>query len=560
MSSTSTSLSSALSATTAASTYDTSSILAAIAGTSTPGIDVDAAVDAALYADRAGERIWQAEQTTLTSQTTALTSIQTATQSLYSDFESLNSLTGPMAARTVTSSDSSMATASAATGTVAGTHTITVNNLASTGSWYSDLATSATATLPSSSFTLTTTAGASATFTLGSGGVNDLNDLASSINSHSLGVTATVVSDSTGSRLAIISNTAGGAGDFSITSTPTTGTSWSSPTLASGQTLGADSFTIAMNGTTSTISTTNGETLSTLASNINSQNLGVTASVVNDTSGSHLSIVSADGSTPFTISEPAFGFTQAAAGADASFTVDGVPLTSASNTVTTAISGVTLNLTGVSTTTTPSATLTVSADSSTISTALSQFVADYNSAINLVNTQFTYSGSTSSQGVLGSDPTVRSLQSALLSALNYVNTSASTSGTTVSTLGDLGISTNTDGTLSLDTSTLSNQLVNNAGAVQSFFMGSALNGFAANMTSALSTFTNAGNGAFTVDLNSISSTNTDLTNQINDYENLYIANQKTLLTTMYTNAEAALQSLPTQLKQIQAELGNTSNS
>ena len=41
----------------------------------------------------------------------------------------------------------------------------------------------------------------------------------------SLGVTAHVVSDASGSRLAIISNTSGSAGDFSITSANYTGTS-----------------------------------------------------------------------------------------------------------------------------------------------------------------------------------------------------------------------------------------------------------------------------------------------------------------------------------------------
>ena len=44
-----------------------------MAGTSTPGIDVNSAVSSALYADRAPERQWQADQVTLTSQTTALT-------------------------------------------------------------------------------------------------------------------------------------------------------------------------------------------------------------------------------------------------------------------------------------------------------------------------------------------------------------------------------------------------------------------------------------------------------------------------------------------------------
>ncbi len=440
-----------------------------------------------------------------------------------------------------------------------GNHTVSVNNLATTASWYSDLASSATATLPQSSFTLTTTAGSSATFNIGTGSINTLNDLASSINSQSLGVTASVVSDSTGSRLAIISNTSGSAADFSITSTPATGTSWSSPTLASGETLGADSFTLSYGGTTTTINTTDGESLSDLASNINSQSLGVTASVVTSSSGSHLSIVSTDGSTPFTISEPTFGFSQAVHGTDASLTVDGVPLTSASNTVTTAISGVTLNLVGTTAASAP-ATLAVAADSSTIGTAITQFVTDYNSAIKLVNSEFSYSSSTTSQGALGSDPTVRSLQTAMLNVLNDVESTGTTGSTGISTLSDLGISTNSDGSLSLDTSTLSSQLVNNASAVQTFFMGSSLNGFASKMTAALGSFTQSGSGAFSVELNSISQTNTSLTNQINDYENLYIANQKTLLTAMYSTAEEALQSLPTQLKQIQAELGNSSSS
>ena len=114
-------------------------------------------------------RGWQADQTTLTSQTTALTAIQTATQAVQNDMQTLNSLAGPLAARTVTSSNANIVSATAATGTVAGTHTIVVNSLASTGAWYSDAAASPTATLPASSFTLTTTAGASATIRTGSG-------------------------------------------------------------------------------------------------------------------------------------------------------------------------------------------------------------------------------------------------------------------------------------------------------------------------------------------------------------------------------------------------------
>src|SRR6201995_4267813 len=120
-----------------------SSTLAATTGASTPGIDVTAAVDAAIFAARAPERGWQADQATLTSQTTALTAIQTATQAVQNDIQALNSLTGPLATRSVASSNANIASATAATGTVAGTHTIVVNSLATTAAWYTDSAASA---------------------------------------------------------------------------------------------------------------------------------------------------------------------------------------------------------------------------------------------------------------------------------------------------------------------------------------------------------------------------------------------------------------------------------
>src|ERR1700744_6391667 len=119
-------MSSTSSVTSSTSSIDVSSILAAATGSSSAGIDVSSAVAAASYADRAIERVWQGEQTTLSSQASALTSIQTANQSLYNDFDSLNSLTGPLAARTATSSNTNVVTASVATGTTAATHTITV--------------------------------------------------------------------------------------------------------------------------------------------------------------------------------------------------------------------------------------------------------------------------------------------------------------------------------------------------------------------------------------------------------------------------------------------------
>jgi flagellar hook-associated protein 2 len=645
-------------------------MLAASAGTSTPGIDVNAAVTAAIYADRAPERAWQADQTTLTSQTTALTSIQTATEALATDMQNLNTLTGPLAARIVDSSNSNVVTATAATGTVTGTHTVVVNSLATTGSWYSDLESSPTATLPASSLTITTSAGDTATIATGNGNAGDtLNDLATAINGQNLGVYASVVSDSTGSRLAIVSNTSGTAADFSITSSNYTGTSWTSPDIPSGATLGVNTLTLTSAAGTANISTTSGETYAQLATAINNATvpqvptsytstqgsltagtpltagsvtsitdnatgdtfsftaasgdtvgdlnnaiaaavsagtlpaniagsaasgnevisggsadkgitvstndsvmgtmnapanvpLGLNATAGSDANGTHLTIASSGGTTPFTINEPAFGFTQAVAGANASLTVDGVPIQSASNTVTGAISGVTLNLLGAD----PGSQigLTVASDASAVSTAINQFVTDYNNALGLVNTQFSVTATTTSsgaatntQGVLASDPTIVDLQTTLEQVLNYVSTPAAGT-TTISMLSDLGISADKDtGTLSVDSTTLNNALTNNSSDVQTFFEGTALNGFANSMYNALNAFTTPANGAFEVDLSSIASANSDLTTQINDFETNYIASQQTILTNEFSQAEIALQQLPQQMAQLNVLLGLT---
>jgi flagellar hook-associated protein 2 len=299
--------------------------------------------------------------------------------------------------------------------------------------------------------------------------------------------------------------------------------------------------------------------------------LGLTATATTDSSGNtNLSIVSKDGKTTFSINEPSstdttFAFTQSAQGADASITVDGVPATYASNTVKGAISGVTLSLLGAA----PGSQigLTIASDASKVSTAINQFVTDYNTALGLVNAQFKFSTTTDSsgntstgQGVLGSDPTLVSFQATLEQALSYVATPADGTSTSVSTLRDLGITVANDGTLSVDSSTLNNALAANPTDVQNFFEGASLNGFANSVYKALNSFTSSANGAFTVDLRSIASTNSSLTTKINEFESGYIASQKTILTADYTSAETALQSLSTTMAQINSLLGTSKSS
>jgi|SRR5271163_1308375 flagellar hook-associated protein 2 len=330
-----------------------------------------------------------------------------------------------------------------------------------------------------------------------------------------------------------------------------TASSYSNTVATSSTPLAAGNFTIQVGtGAATTIQIGSGvNTLDELASSINGQNLGVTASVVNDSSGSRLAIVSnnSGAANGFTISNASgLTFTQASAGQDASLTVDGIPIDSASNTVTGAVSGLTLNIVGAQ----PGGQVTVSVAPNTAAaeTAIATFVGAYNTAIGDVNTEYTVNAN-NQEGALAGDSTVQMLQDALLSAGSY-----SGGGNGVSTLADLGITMNKDGSLTLDTSTLDNAVQNNFSAVQNFLQGASSNGFASVLNTQLGTLTAPSDGAFTIDLQSISSENSDLQSQINNFQT-YLNNQQTLLTAEYNQADITLQEIPEEEAQINAELG-----
>jgi flagellar hook-associated protein 2 len=444
------------------------SVLSALGGTT--GIDVTSAVNSILYADRAPERTWQTQQATLASQTSAINQIENETSALSDSLNNLSNLNGALSSVTATSSNTSLLTATAASRTAASNHTVVVNSLATGAAWYSDAETSSSTALPAGSVTITVGSGTPVNIATGSGTSGDnLTDLAAYINSQSLGVTANIVTDASGARLALTSTTTGSASDFTVSSASSVG------------------FTRAGN--------------------------------------------------------PA---------ANALLTIDGVPISSASNTVTGALSGVTLNLLGASPGTTIN--LSLGPDTTSINTAVSDFVNAYNTLITDVNTQTGYNTSTQTAGILQSDSAITGLQSALLASTNY----GSGSGV-FQTLTSLGVTTKSDGTLTLDSTALANAVQSNSAAVATFFQGSALNGFADTLSSSLNTYTDPTQGAFTVDLQSISNENQDLTDQTNTLE-IYLAAQQKTLTAQYNAADIAIQQLPQQIKQIQALLNPNQNS
>ena len=218
--------------------------------------------------------------------------------------------------------------------------------------------------------------------------------------------------------------------------------------------LAAGTFTLQVGSqpaATITIDATN-NTLDGLAAAITNANMGVTASVVNDSNGARLAIVSntSGAASDLTINNVSSGltFTKGATGTDASLTVDGVPISSAGNTIANTVAGLTLNLVGAAPNT--QVQIAVSPDTTKVTQAVTDFVTAYNTIIQDLTSQFTYNTSTNSAGPFAADAGARLVQTELLSAVTFAGT-----GNSFNTLAQLGVSMNNDGTLSVDNAKLS---------------------------------------------------------------------------------------------------------
>ena len=300
---------------------------------------------------------------------------------------------------------------------------------------------------------------------------------------------------------------------------------------------------------TITLDSTN-NTLATLATAINSGTYGVTASVVSDTNGSRLSLVSntsgaagaltVGGSLSDGTTSSAVGFSVGTVGADAQLTVDGLSTTSASNTVTGAIPGVTFQLLAAA----PSTTLQIQItnDNSSVETALQSFVTAYNSVASTVSTQEGKDTSGNAEPLFG-DPTLSLVQSQLAAAF----AGGSASGA-ISNIAQLGLSLGENGQLTLDTSTLDSALNANYADVTGYLQNSG--SFGQNFSSILNGLSSTGTtGAVYLALQQDSTEETGLNANVTA-EDARIATDKTTLTTELNAANQILQSIPSQLTEV----------
>lgn len=220
-------------------------------------------------------------------------------------------------------------------------------------------------------------------------------------------------------------------------------------------------------------------TLAGVCDAINKADIGVTANIVNDGNGYRLVVGSKDSGAAnalkITASDASLSLLsfdptnstdrttkQTVAAADAKIVVDGLAVTSASNTVKEVVPGVTLNLKATGSATT----LTVEQDTSEITKAVESFVKGYNNLMGTIKSLTASGLNGGKQGALANDSSVRSVAGRLRSMLG--SAVAGLSGS-VRSLADLGISTQRDGTLNLDSTKLEKAVSTNVNDVAALF-------------------------------------------------------------------------------------------
>lgn len=190
--------------------------------TSGTGFDVSSTVASIVGNLRNVETPWKTQLTSLQSQDTAISSLGTLFSNLSNDLSSLTNLTGIMAQKTGSSSDTSvLELTSASASAVAGTHTVVVKSLATTSSGYLTPIANADDTISGSITLQVGVSGKAQTIDVPASD-STLTGLAAAINASGVGVTANVLTDSSGSRLSLVSGTSGAKGSITVDSTSNT--------------------------------------------------------------------------------------------------------------------------------------------------------------------------------------------------------------------------------------------------------------------------------------------------------------------------------------------------
>jgi flagellar hook-associated protein 2 len=431
--------------------------MVAVTGTGS-GLDIDGLVASLIAAEQVpAEARLNVREASITSLSASLSSAKAA----ITDFEAASNklaLASTFSQFTTSSSDTTKATISATSSASLGSYQLAVTNLASAQ------------TLASGTFTATSDALGTGTLTIAIGTPSYSGSTYSSFSQTS---SVDITIDSSNNTLAGVRDAINNAGAGVNASILKNGDNYQL-LLVSEETGLSNSMSISISGD-SVGGDTDNDGLSQLAFN---------------SSGSQL--------------------TQYAAGANANFSINGLAVSSASNTVTNVIDGVTLNLLSA---TSSAITIDVKTDTDTIVADVQAFVDKYNAYASLFKDLTKYDATTGTAGALQGDSTARAVMSQIRSELGR-----SVTGLTGSyrSLADVGITIDKSGVMSFTQSTFKTAFAAAPADVTGVFAkttvsGTAVEGVAEKLETLMEGFLVSTTGIFDSRISSLSTQLTAIT-------------------------------------------------
>lgn len=428
---------------------------------------VDQLVEQYRYLQRKPARALESKKSILNIRNAVLADLKTKLKTLQSTVKDL-SKTGTESkfnAFTVATTNSSVASATATSSAIIGSHTLKVTQLAKNDTVLSDRITSSSTSIADAegagTKTLKVTINGEETefsvdVTAGESNDSVLTKIVSAINASGANITASAVADSsTTKKLVLVSKNTGAAQAISLSNV--SGTLWDQ--------LGLNSSVIS--GRTAAGTTTAGFTYSSVSS-LNSL-----------------------------------------------FTINGIDLERESNSISDVLTGVTFELKGTQSGSDAPVTLTVGVDKAGIKEKVQKFITDFNDVIKYLNTKTKFDPETKTREALSGDAVfsrlkvdLRTISSGVVSSVQAEDPNA---------LSAIGITFASDGTMTLsDSATFDEMLANGSEKVAALFNSSS--GVAVKLQSVLDSMLNSSTGQLDAASKTTSSQISNLTDRIKRFD------------------------------------------
>jgi flagellar hook-associated protein 2 len=315
----------------------------------------------------------------------------------------------------------------------------------------------------------------------------------------------------------------------------------------------AGTYSVTYAGTQTDISVAAGTSLEDLVTAINDQVSGVTAYLMDTGSGQKLVVSGNDTGADNTISinstlSTLSNYTHASTAADAALTINGVPISSADNTINGVVQGVTFNLVDTGT-----SKVKVGIDIDKMVEKLQTFATAYNSVITYVGAGSILDVSTKTKGPFVGETVTSRLTTNMKSTVADQYSASSV----VEALSQIGFETLQTGKLKINTSDLKDALQNNFDDVTAIFTDT--NGFNTAMQDTLDRYLDSTDGAVNNRIDALNEAidgiSTDMTN-FDDKMSAY----ETRLRKGFTAMEIALGKLKDAQSTLSALLSTSSSS